>query len=391
MKRIISTLLAALMLFSLCACTDGGTSPKDKDGKDDSGKNDAKNDRLSVVFDYDSGESTADDGTKYFEYTESKATVTEGRDRLAVAKMNEELSSFYAELDEARGSTEKDAREFFINSAGYDPLYFRFYADSFVMRGDSAVLSLCTDVYSYWGGAHGTSSRYVLNFDSVSGERIYFNDLSADSDALYDFVLKYITQLAKGYGGYEQISLESLPSLIDNEQWYFGTDGLTIYADAYQVASYAAGRIGFTISYEELSDLLYEKYIPTYGVSDNDEPMSAACPGELDLSESEKVGSIVIDPEGQEVVLTVDEEIYNLRIYGVVLADGGMELNKTSEYMYCSSLDTDEYLTVTVYIPDVYCNVVVSYMTANGTFVQRGIYQSGNDGSVYLDDCDGMI
>ena len=162
-----------------------------------------------------------------------------------------------------------------------------------------------------------------------------------------------------------------------------------VYADAYQVASYAAGRMGFLVPYEELTGKVLDKYIPVYG-SDSDAEMKADVSNAEGSENHTIVGSAVVDAGGQEVLLTTSGKVYNLRIYYALLADGGMQLERQRDLFYRSSLDTSEGVTVTVYIPDVYCNVVVSYMTADGGFVKMGIFQSGKDGSVYLAPCDDL-
>ncbi len=382
MKRIIATLSAALMLFSLCACTGGEDTPANS--KAPTGANDTKNYTLTASFDYDSGEECGSNGDCYFKYSTSRATLTEGCDKNSVEKINRALNELYDGIQSQIDSTGEYAKQLSDESGA--PLPFEYGFDTQIMRGDANILSVAVDTYSYTGGLHGARSRAALNFDPKTGERLYFSDLGKDADALSDFVLDYITQLAKGYSGYETVTLSMLPDLIENEQWYFTETGLMIYADEYQVASYAAGRMGFLVPYEELSGKVLDKYIPVYGEG-SDAEMKADV-SDAEGSENYKiVGSSVVDAEGQEVLLTTSGKVYDLRIYYATLADGGMQLVRQRDLFYRSSLDSAEGVTVKVYIPDAYCNVVVSYMTADGGFVKMGIFQSGMDGSVYLAPC----
>lgn len=385
MKRIIATLSAVLMLFSLCGCTGGENAPTNSKGP--TGANDTKDFDLTVSYDFDFGEKCASDGSCYFRYSTNRATLTEGRDKASVEKINAALDEAYDSLQSQLDETAEYAALF--SDEGGAPLPLEYSFDTQVMRGDANVLSIAVDVYAYTGGVHGMSGRTVLNFDPRTGERLYFPDLGKDGDALSDFVLDYITQLAKGYSGYETVTLSTLPDLIENEQWYFTETGLMVYADEYQVASYAAGRMGFLVPYEELTGKVLDKYIPVYG-SDSDAEMKADVSNAEGSEKHTIVGSAVVDAGGQEVLLTTSGKVYNLRIYYALLADGGMQLERQRDLFYRSSLDTSEGVTVTVYIPDVYCNVVVSYMTADGGFVKMGIFQSGKDGSVYLAPCDDL-
>ncbi len=385
MKKIIATLSAALMLLSLCACTSGEDTPTTS--KAPTAANDTKELNLTVSMDFESGEESASDGSCCFRYSTNRATVTEGRDEASVEKINAALTEVYDALQEQLDSTLESARQL-AGEGAYFPFEYSF--DTQVMRGDANVLSIAVDAYTYTGGAHGMRGRAALNFDPQTGERLYFSDLGEDGDALRDFVLDYITQLAEDYGGYETVTLSMLPDLIENEQWYFTETGLMIYADVYQAASYAAGRMDFLVPYEELSGKVLDKYIPVYG-TDSDAEMKADVSGAEGSESCEIVGSAVVDAEGQEVLLTTSGKVYDLRIYYATLADGGMQLERQRDLFYRSSLDASEGVTVTVYIPDVYCNVVVSYMTADGGFVRMGIFQSGKDGSVYLSSCDDLI
>lgn len=385
MKRIIATLSAALMLLSFSACTGGEVTPTNS--KAPTGANDTKDFNLTVSLDFASGEESASDGNCYFKYSTNRATLTEGCDKASAEKINAALTEVYDALQGQLDSTLEYAKQLSDEGAN---LPFEYSFDTQVMRGDANVLSIAVDVYAYTGGVHGLRSREVLNFDPQTGERIYFPDLGKDADAMSDFVLDYITQLAKGYNGYETVTLSLLPDLIENEQWYFTETGLMIYADEYQVASYAAGRMGFLVPYEALSGKVLDKYIPVYG-KDSDAEMKADVSNAEGSESCTIVGSAVADADGQEVLLTTSGKVYDLRIYYATLADGGMQLVRQRDLFYRSSLDLSEGVTVTVYIPDAYCNVVVSYMTADGGFVRMGLFQSGKDGSVYLAPCDDLI
>ena len=102
MKRIIPTLSAVLMLFSLCGCTGGENAPTNS--KAPTGANDTKDFDLTVSYDFDFGEKCASDGSCYFRYSTNRATLTEGCDKASVEKINAALDEAYdslqSELDE---------------------------------------------------------------------------------------------------------------------------------------------------------------------------------------------------------------------------------------------------------------------------------------------------
>ncbi len=85
--------------------------------------------------------------------------------------------------------------------------------------------------------------------------------------------------------------------------------------------------------------------------------------------------TVTVDAEGQSVVLSAEETVYNVRVY-----------TESRTLWQRNYLTSGEGVEVISYIPDVMPNIAVRYELADGTEVVRGIYQSGKDGSILLVD-----
>ena len=54
----------------------------------------------------------------------------------------------------------------------------------------------------------------------------------------------------------------SLSALIREGSWYLGNEGLTVFSSVYEIASYAAGVIDFTFSYDEIAPYIDARWLP---------------------------------------------------------------------------------------------------------------------------------
>ena len=95
----------------------------------------------------------------------------------------------------------------------------------------------------------------------------------------------------------------------------------------------------------------------------------------LDRDSINILDTVTVDAEGQSIVLSAEETVYNVRIY-----------TESRTLWQRNYLTTGEGVEVKSYIPDTQANIAVRYQLADGTEVIRGIFQSGSDGSIILVD-----
>lgn len=146
--------------------------------------------------------------------------------------------------------------------------HFYPYFDELIftaVRADSNVVSFLETSLYYIGGAHGMYYYSGLNYDTRTGERINFADLSANADAFRQDTLAFIHDLA-ATAAYQGIMWgndadEQQEILYQDERWYLSTSGLVLFSNPYELGPFFAGEIEFTIPYSDLEGMdLKERY-----------------------------------------------------------------------------------------------------------------------------------
>ena len=179
-----------------------------------------------------------------------------------------------------------------------------------VTRADDNVISFAITNYFYDGGIHGHFNTIGINYDTNTGERISFDDLSENTERFRMATLAYNQALAETepYSNLmfpEENSALAAGTLEDvlysDDRWCLSTAGLVFLSNPYALGPFAAGLIEFTIPYSNLEDMGFnEEYTYT----------------------------------GRLIVKLLDKEIYSVDLNG----DGNEE---TAAY-YCEFLVDDE-------------------------------------------------
>ena len=177
---------------------------------------------------------------------------------------SEQLRSLYNSFGEV-ASSEEESEYFF----GYS-----LYQTVSTARADGAVVSLLEDDYQYEGGAHGSSYREGINFDSATGKRLTLADLFYDYAAFAgEAKERVVYELREKYG--EELS-EDYVTTVDNlwkdgaePQWYLDASGIVIVLQEYSVGPYAMGMPEICLPYAEFAPYIKVEYLPqnTAGVA----------------------------------------------------------------------------------------------------------------------------
>jgi hypothetical protein len=161
----------------------------------------------------------------------------------------------YKELTAAFiGSYEKLQKEFPNDNFGWEAK-----VEGSIKYQSENILNIEIDHYTYTGGAHGYQGLRSLLFDPNSGASISTTDLFIDKVAFTAFAekkfrAKYKIPINK--------SINSTGLMFENEifslpQNIFYTDqGLLLYYNTYEVASYAEGTKEILLPYKEVADYL---------------------------------------------------------------------------------------------------------------------------------------
>ncbi len=258
-----------------------------------------------------------------------------------------------------------------------------------VPRIDSRVLTLLYNDYMYTGGAHGSYGYEGYCFDLSDGHLITLQELSSDYESLAAFLTDYMVQLVESD---EELALridtsllpegsgyaEILSPLLREGSWYFGSDGLVIFPDLYEISSYAAGIVEFVIPYDALAGHIDDKWIPA----------AAQGSGSLELVKAENmvdgstpiIDKLVTGQDGAEFYLVARGSISSLTVTAGDYAD---KFYPSSTLWSCSAM-TDEALQAVCPLPEGMPEIQISYLNADG---EHRLYLSiGEDGGPALTD-----
>lgn len=373
MKKTISMLLCCAMLGTLCACQHGGDYEK---------RTYVPQFDMTVSYGFEDEELKSDDGTTYYRQSLGTATVS-SKDERAAERINSSLAELYVRF----GADAEYTRRVAEDQPDGEQIALSYYCAPSVTRCDTRVLSAVFDVSQDIGGIHADSTRTSRSYNADNGSLLTLADIAKNEEQLKTFIKNYVIGLAAGddykEGGVSILfdDFEStIKDLVDaGANWYFSDGGLVFYANPYDIAPYSRGVLLFEIPYSALEEFIDEGFMPVEYESENG--MLLADDGDkLDRSSLNILGTVTVDEDGQSVVLSAEETVYNVKIY----TSGRMLWQR-------NYLTTGEGVEVKSFIPDAQPSIAVSYELADGTEIVRGIFQSGKDGSILLVDLQDSI
>ncbi len=373
MKKTISMLLCCAMLGTLCACQHGGDYEK---------RTYVPQFDMTVSYGFEDEELKSDDGTTYYRQSLGTATVS-SKDERAAERINSSLAELYVRFGADAEYTQRVAED----QTDGEQIALSYYCAPSVTRCDTRVLSAVFDVSQDIGGIHADSTRTSRSYNADNGSLLTLADIAKNEEQLKTFIKNYVIGLAAGDDykeGGVSILFDDFESTINDlvdagANWYFSDGGLVFYANPYDIAPYSRGVLLFEIPYSALEEFIDEGFMPVEYEGENG--MLLADDGDkLDRSSLNILGTVTVDEDGQSVVLSAEETVYNVKIY----TSGRMLWQR-------NYLTTGEGVEVKSFIPDAQPSIAVSYELADGTEIVRGIFQSGKDGSILLVDLQDSI
>lgn len=373
MKKTISMLLCCAMLGTLCACQHGGDYEK---------RTYVPQFDMTVSYGFEDEELKSDDGTTYYRQSLGTATVS-SKDERAAERINSSLAELYVKFGADAEYTQRVAED----QTDGEQIALSYYCAPSVTRCDTRVLSAVFDVSQDIGGIHADSTRTSRSYNADNGSLLTLADIAKNEEQLKTFIKNYVIGLAAGDDykeGGVSILFDDFESTINDlvdagANWYFSDGGLVFYANPYDIAPYSRGVLLFEIPYSALEEFIDEGFMPAEYEGENG--MLLADDGDkLDRSSLNILGTVTVDEDGQSVVLSAEETVYNVKIY----TSGRMLWQR-------NYLTTGEGVEVKSFIPDSQPSIAVSYELADGTEIVRGIFQSGKDGSILLVDLQDSI
>ncbi len=368
MKRIISVLLCCAMLGTLCACQHVIDLEK---------RTPVPRFDVTASYSFTDKELTNDDGVPYYRQSLGTAQFS-SKDEHAAERINASLAELYVKFKADAEYTQRVAED---QTEG-EIIELSYRCTPSVTRCDTRALSIVFDVSQDIGGLHADFTRISRSYDSDSGTLLSLADIAKNEEQLKTFIKNYVIGLAAGdeyKENGESILFDdfetAIGELVDaGSNWYLNDTGLVVYANPYDIAPYSSGVLLFEIPYSALEEFLSMELAPVDYEGENG--MILADNGfTVDRDSLKLLDTVTVDAEGQSVVLSAEETVYNVRVY-----------TESRTLWQRNYLTSGEGVEVISYIPDVMPNIAVRYELADGTEVVRGIYQSGKDGSILLVD-----
>ncbi len=204
-------------------------------------------------------------------YSESGVLLVEGTfESLEISgegyeAVAESVKEWFRQREESFTQTMDLYEEYALDAQENSPAFFGYsnIVSCTATRADSSVISLKCGFSDYIGGAHGNRVSMGVTFDSQTGEKISFWDLTDQKEEFARRTLEYcLEQIAEEYedmlfADYED-TIRKAWELEPN--WYLNGTGIVIEFSAYEVGPYAMGKASVVLQYEDFSDLLRPEY-----------------------------------------------------------------------------------------------------------------------------------
>lgn len=167
-----------------------------------------------------------------FSEEESDSISLEG----AVTKFDTEYAAFKSDFEESS-------------------LVWEAMFDGEVTYQSPDVITIAINSYLNTGGAHGNMNITLFNFDPMSGNLLTLEDILLDISAFETIARDHFKKATKieeeGFGEYFFGDDFHLPANIG-----FNDEGVFLFYNIYEIASYAMGITEFTIPFDEVDALL---------------------------------------------------------------------------------------------------------------------------------------
>lgn len=121
------------------------------------------------------------------------------------------------------------------------------------------ILNIKIDHYTFTGGAHGYQGYRSLIFNPKTGKTIFNGDLFKNKKEFEAFAEK---EFRKKYKIPENANINSTGLMFENDKFqlpyniFYTTEGLLLYYNSYEAASYADGPKEILFPYEQVSNYL---------------------------------------------------------------------------------------------------------------------------------------
>ena len=237
-------------------------------------------------------------------------------------------------------------------------------------RADSSIVSLrIVDRASL-----GTTSTLKISgstFNSQTGEEIKLSDLSDSSEKIVNAVSEKILVSFNEDPKYQGVFFnegysETIKSLVSDGHWYLSADGIVIIANPGEIADAAAGFYEFTVSYDELGDVINKDFIPSSGRSGSEGDVSVAFTADSKASDLTLLGSAAAT-DIKSLLLSASGNVYDLDVYTINYNESAKTYTLVQQVLACSDMSDGAALAINAELEGTTPTMVVRFKLADGT------------------------
>ena len=237
-------------------------------------------------------------------------------------------------------------------------------------RDDSSIVSLrIVDRASL-----GTTSTLKISgstFNSQTGEEIKLADLGDSSEKIVNAVSEKILVSFNEDPKYQGVFFnegysETIKSLVSDGHWYLSADGIVIIANPGEIADAAAGFYEFTVSYDELGDVINKDFIPSSDLSGSEGDVSVAFTADSKASDLTLLGSAAAT-DIKSLLLSASGNVYDLDVYTINYNESAKTYTLVQQVLACSDMSDGAALAINAELEGTTPTMVVRFKLADGT------------------------
>lgn len=237
-------------------------------------------------------------------------------------------------------------------------------------RDDSSIVSLrIVDRASL-----GTTSTLKISgstFNSQTGEEIKLADLGDSSEKIVNAVSEKILVSFNEDPKYQGVFFnegysETIKSLVSDGHWYLSADGIVIIANPGEIADSSAGFYEFTVSYDDLKDVINADFIPDSDRDGSEGDIDVVFAADSKASDLTLLGSAAAT-DIKSLLLSASGNVYDLDVYTINYNESAKTYTLVQQVLACSDMSDGAALAINAELEGTTPTMVVRFKLADGT------------------------
>ena len=237
-------------------------------------------------------------------------------------------------------------------------------------RADSSIISLrIVDRASL--GTTDTLKISGTTYDSQTGNEITLADLGESSEKIVNTVSEKILVSFNEDAKYQGVFFnegysETIKSLISDGHWYLSSEGIVIIANPGEIADSSAGFYEFTVSYDDLKDVINADLIPDSDRDGSEGDIDVVFAADSKASDLTLLGSAAAT-DIKSLLLSASGNIYDLDVYTINYNESAKTYTLVQQVLACSDMSDGAALAINAELEGTTPTMVVRFKLADGT------------------------